>query len=345
MNRKQEGVLIVDDEESIRRLLRRKLSSKGYHCDEAFNAEQALDKLRNDAFSLVILDINMPGKSGIKLLPEIKSSYPDTAVVMATATTDTNIAIQCMKQGAYDYITKPLNLDGVAFSVDRALEKRRLELENKEYQQRLEEKVAEQAKKIRTTFLGAVTALAFALEAKDKHTSGHSVRVADISAAIAEEMGLSPDSIKKIKLAALVHDIGKIGTREVILNKPAALTDEEFDHIRKHSEIGEHILAPIAEDDEILKIVRNHHGWYDGTGYPDHTKGDQIPLGARILAVADAYEAMTSARPYRGATSDEAACIEIERGKGTQFDPDVADAFLRAKKQTIASITLSPSPW
>lgn len=327
----QESILTVDDEESIRRLLLQKLSSEGYQCKQAGNAEQALDKLRNNLIDLVILDIRMPGKSGIELLPEIKVSYPDTAVIMATATSDINVAIQCMKQGASDYLTKPFNLDEVILSVDRALEKRRLELEIKEYQQHLEEKVEEQAKKIRASFLSAITALAYALEAKDEYTSGHSLRVADISVAIAKEMGLPQESVDKIKLAALVHDIGKIGVREVVLNKPAGLTDEEFDHIRKHPEIGEHILAPIAEDKEILKIVRNHHGWYDGTGYPDQIKGDQILLGARILAVADAYEAMTSERPYRKAMSDEVACIEIERGKGTQFDPEVVDAFLRSR--------------
>ena len=329
MTEKQESILIVDDEAPIGKLLHSKLSSESYQCQEASNAEQALDKLRNNAIGLVILDIRMPGKSGTELLSNIKVSFPNTAVVMATATADIHVAIKCMRQGAYDYITKPFNLDDVVLSVNRALEKRKLELQIKEYQQRLEEKVAEQAKKIRASFLSAVTALAYALEAKDKYTSGHSLRVADISVAIAREMGLPQDNVEKIKLAALVHDIGKIGVREIVLNKPAALTDEEFQHIRKHPEIGEHILAPIAEDEEILKIVRNHHGRYDGTGYPDHLKDYQIPLGARILAVADAYEAMTSERPYRKAMSDEAARVEIERNRGTQFDPEIADTFLR----------------
>ncbi len=328
----QENILIVDDEESIRRLLLQKLSSEGYQCNEASNADQALEKLRNDAFSLVILDIRMPGKSGIKLLPEIKTGYPDTAVVMATATTDVNVAIQCMKQGAHDYITKPFNLEEVILSVDRALEKRRLELEIKEYRRHLEEKVEEQAKKIRASFLSAITALAYALEAKDKYTSGHSLMVANISVAIAKEIGLPQESVEKIKLAALVHDIGKIGVREAVLNKPSGLTDEEFDHIRKHPEIGEHILAPIADNEEILRFVRNHHERHDGTGYPDQLRDAQIPMGAKILAVSDAYEAMMSARPYRKAKSDKVASAEIKRCKGTQFDPEVVDAFLKNLK-------------
>ena len=331
MTEKLDRILVVDDEEAVRRLLNKRLSDEGYQCQEASNAEQALYILRNDTVSLVVLDIRMPGKSGIELLPEIKDSFQNIAVVMATATIDISVAVQCMKQGAYDYVTKPFDLDDVAISVGRALEKRMLELQIKEYQQHLEEKVAEQAKKIRASFLSAVTALAYALEAKDKYTSGHSLRVADISSAIAGKMGLPQDIIEKIKLAASVHDIGKIGIREIVLNKPADLTDEEFEHIRQHPEIGEHILAPIAEDEEILKIVRNHHGRYDGTGYPDRLQGHQIPLGARILAVADAYEAMTSERPYRKAMSDEAACTEIKRNRGSQFDPEVADIFLRNK--------------
>jgi len=329
MTKKQGEILIVDDEEAIRRLLYQKLSGEGYQCQEAGSADQALDELRGKPKALVILDIKMPGKSGVELLPELRASYPDTAVIMATAITDTSTAIQCMKEGAYDYITKPFNLDEVVLSVDRALEKRRLELENRDYQQHLEQKVEEQAKKIRAAFLNAITALAFALEAKDKYTSGHSQRVAEISVAVAKELGTPRDSIEKIKLAGLIHDIGKIGVRESVLNKPARLTDEEFQHIKSHPEIGERILSPVVEDEEILEIVRHHHERYDGSGYPNGVNGEQIPLGARILAVADTYDAMTSERPYREAMSDEAAYAEIERGRGTQFDPEVADVFIR----------------
>ncbi|MFH0769276.1 MAG: HD domain-containing phosphohydrolase [Chloroflexota bacterium] len=330
MTAKQESILIVDDEKAIRRLLYQKLSGEGYQCQEAGNAEQALDALKKEPVGLVLLDIKMPGKSGSELLPEIKAGFPDTAVVMATATTDTNIAIRCMKQGAYDYINKPFNLDDVLLSVERALEKRRLELENREYRKHLEDKVAEQAEKIRVSFLNALRALAYALEAKDGYTSGHSRRVADISASIARELGLPQESIDRIVLAALVHDIGKIGVRESVLNKPGRLTREEFQHVQKHPEVGERILSPIAGDEEILKFIRNHHGRFDGTGYPDGLKGEQIPLGARILAVADAYEAMTSERPYRKAMSEEAACFELECCKETQFDPEVVSAFFRS---------------
>jgi response regulator RpfG family c-di-GMP phosphodiesterase len=332
MTEKQETILIVDDEEAIRGLLQQKLSSEGYHCQQAGTADEALHKMRSNPPALVILDIKMPGKSGTELLPELKASYPDTAVIMATAVTDIDTAIQCMKQGAYDYITKPFNLDEVILGVDRALGKRRLELENRDYQQHLEQKVEEQAEKIRAAFLNAITALAYALEAKDKYTSGHSQRVAEISVTIAKELGMRKAEVERMRLAGSIHDIGKIGVRESILNKSTQLIDEEYQSIKYHCQIGERILAPVVDDEEILKMVRHHHERYDGTGYPDGLFEGQIPLGARILAVADAYEAMTSERPYRQAMSAEIARAEIERGKGIQFDPEVVDAFLSIKE-------------
>jgi putative two-component system response regulator len=337
MIEKQATILIVDDEETIRRLLEQKLSSQGYHCYKAGNADQALEKLRHQVIDLVILDIKMPGRSGVQVLPEIRASYPDTAVIMATAITDAGAAIQCMKQGAYDYVTKPFNLDEVALSIDRALERRRLELENRDYQQHLERKVAEQANKIRAAFLNAITALAHALEAKGRYTSGHSQRVAETSVAIAQELGIPHDAIERIRLAGLVHDIGKIGVREAILNKTASLADEESLHVKRHCEIGEHILNPVVDDKEILLMVRHHHERYDGHGYPDGLRGEQIPLGARILAIADAYDAMTSERPYRAALDTEVACLETEHHKGTQFDPQVADAFLRSRRSNVST--------
>ncbi|MDD5591338.1 MAG: response regulator [Dehalococcoidales bacterium] len=357
----KETILIVDDEEAIRKLLGRKLVSMGYWCREAGSAAQAIDELQAGAVALVLLDIKMPGKSGVQLLPEIRAVYPDTVVIMATAITDTNIAVHCMKHGAYDYVTKPFNLGGVALSVERALEQKRLEMENREYQQHLEERVSQQAEKIRRSFLNSITALAYALEAKDRYTSGHSERVADLSVAIATELGLPSEEIEKIRLAGLLHDIGKIGVKEPVLNKPDRLTDDEFQYVKSHCELGERILAPIVEDKDILFMVRHHHERYDGAGYPDGLPLTEMPppadiltviegfpemvheetgggvpswcRGASVLAVADSFDAMTSARSYRKAMSDEIACAEIERGRGIQFTPAVVDAFLRVKKK------------
>ncbi len=328
MLNQQETVLIVDDEAAIRRLLRRQLSREGYRCKEASTAEQALNMLESSPIELVILDIKMPGKSGIEVLPEIKARYPDKAVIMDTAATEIGVAIQCLKQGADDYICKPFNLDEVTLSVQRALHKRRLELELKDYHENLEQKVEEQAKKIRAAFVNAIAALANALEARDKYTSGHSLRVVETSSAIARNLGLPPGSVEKIRVAALVHDIGKIGVKEDVLHKPGKLTSEEYQHVQYHCEIGEHILSPVMEDNEILQMVRHHHERYDGNGYPDGLSGEQIPLGARILAVADTYDAMMSERPYRSAMARKEALGEIRRCTGTQFDPVVVTAFL-----------------
>ena len=336
MAAKLKRILIVDDEESVRRLLNSRLTSEGYRCLEAANASQALDELRRKKISLVMLDIKMPGKSGVELLPEIKSGYPDTSVIMITATADMQTAVQCMKQGAYDYVIKPFELDVITIGVGRALEQRRLILENKEYQQHLEEKVAEQANKIRSAFISAITSLVYALEAKDAYTSGHSQRVAELSAAIAKELHLSPDKIGKLKLAGLLHDIGKIGVQESVLNKPGRLTETEYEQVKRHPVIGEHILNPIVDVTEILEAVRNHHEHYNGKGYPDGLQKDEIPLDARILAISDAYEAMTSERPYRKSMSADAAHDEIARHKGTQFDPEIADIFNHVKRTDIA---------
>jgi len=332
MAEKQEVILIVDDEEIVRRVLSQKVEVAGYRWEQASTADAALAKIKSTPVQLVILDIKMPGDSGLELLAEIKAAYPDIAVIMATAVIDINTAIECLKQGAYDYITKPFNLDEVVLSIERALERRRLEQENRDYQLHLEQKVGEQAQKIRAAFLNAITALVYALEAKDKYTSGHSQRVADISVAIAAELGLSKPEIEQIRLAGLIHDIGKIGVREAVLNKPGKVNDEEYQHILSHSGIGAHILTPIVEDDTILKAVRHHHERYDGAGYPDGLSGEEIPLAARILAVADTYDAIISGRPYRAAQSIKTACDEIEHNRASQFDSKVVDAFLRIRK-------------
>ncbi len=334
---KRERILIVDDEAMVRRLLRQKLSREGYQCEEADSAEQALDRLRGNSTELVILDIKMPGKSGIELLPEIRAGYPDTAVMMATALTDANIAIQCMKQGAYDYISKPFNLGEVVLSVNGVLERRRLELEIREYQQYLEQKVGEQTKEIRKVFLGAIEALAFALEAKDKYTAGHSRRVTDIAVAIGRELGLSPDDIEDLRWGGLLHDVGKIAVDQLIQNKTGELTPEEYEYIMTHAHVGAGIVKPVVNG-KVVEMIEHHHDHYDGSGMNQVVIGEDIPLGARILAVADAFDAMTSDRPYRSAMSIEEALSEIMRCTGTQFDPVVAAAFF---KIPVAGIVLA----
>jgi putative nucleotidyltransferase with HDIG domain len=333
MPSQQETLLIVDDESTIRKLLRQKLSREGYQCEEANDAEQALNTLATTPIALVILDIKMPGKSGIELLPEIKSSYLDTEVIMATAVTDVNAAIECLKQGADDYICKPFNLEELSLAVQRALDKRHLQLEIREYQQYLEEKIEEQTGKIRKLFLGSIEALVSALEAKDKYTGGHSRRVTDISLALGKELGLSTQDIEDLRWGSLLHDVGKIAIDQLIQNKPGKLTPEEYEHVMTHARVGADIVRPIVNK-KIVDMIEHHHDHYDGDGLHQVIVGNDIPLGARIIAVADAFDAMISDRPYRPAMSITEAIDEIKSFAGIQFDPSVVAVFLK----TIGSV-------
>ncbi|HEY97701.1 MAG TPA: response regulator [Dehalococcoidia bacterium] len=322
-----EHILIVDDLASIRKIVYRKLVSEGYKCREVPDGDSALEAISEFEYDLVLLDVSMPGKSGIEVLREILAIYPDTSVIMVTSRDDAGTVIETMKMGACDYIIKPVNLSELPIRVRKALDRRKLVLENKEYRLHLEDKVKEQTEKIHEAFLNSITSLAFALEARDKYTSGHSQRVSKIALLICRRLGLKQSYTEKVTLAGLVHDIGKIGIKESILMKKEPLTDEEYSHIMAHSVIGEHILRPAINDEEILKIVRHHHERYNGTGYPDGLARQRIPLGARILAVADIYDAMTSDRPYRKAMKPNVAIDELKKQSRHMFDPVVVNAF------------------
>jgi putative nucleotidyltransferase with HDIG domain len=269
----------------------------------------------------------MPGKSGIELLPKIKSNSPDTSVIMATATNEISVAIQYLKQGADDYLCKPFNLDELSLTVERTLEKRHLQLEIREYQQYLEERIEEQTEQLRRLFLNAIEALVSALEAKDKYTGGHSRRVTDIALAIGKELGLSGQDLEALRWGSLLHDIGKIAVDPAIQNKPGKLTREEYEHIMTHVQLGAQIVRPLMNQ-KMAEMIEHHHDRYGGGGLHQEIMGDNIPLGARILAVADAFDAMISDRPYRSAMSITNIVEEIKRCAGTQFDPVVVAAFL-----------------
>ena len=333
-----EQILIVDALSSIRKVAFRRLTGAGYKCEEVADGEVALEVMSHREFALVLLDIAKPGKSGIEILSEIVRRYPDTAVITVTSRDDAETVIETMKMGACDCIIKPVSQKELPVRVRKALDRRRLMLENKEYRLHLEDKVKEQTEKIHNAFLNSITSLAFALEARDKYTSGHSQRVSKIAMLICQRLGLTREYTEKITLAGLVHDIGKIGIKESILMKKDRLSDEEFVHIKAHSVIGEHILRPAIADEKILEIVRHHHERYNGTGYPDRLAGKDIPQGARILAVADIYDAMTSDRPYRRALESRVAITELKEQSGIAFDPRVVDTFFRIASGTSAVV-------
>jgi putative two-component system response regulator len=334
--------LIVDDEPRLRQVLVHLMRNDGFTCLEAGNGEEALAQLEQQTVTLVMSDLRMPKMDGLELLRRIRGRWPDTAVVMITAVADVEVAVSCLAIGAMDYLTKPFHLEEVRARVAQALEKRRLVVENRGYQETLEEKVAVQARRLEELFLASVQSLAEALEVKDPYTRGHSVRVSHYSVMIARELGLDGDLLRHIELGGHVHDIGKIGVREDVLNKPGKLTDAEYEHIMTHPVVGWRILAPLLGETPVaLNIVRSHHERFDGRGVPDRLAGEQIPFEARIAAVADSFDAMTSDRPYRpDGMSIEASVAELVRCSGSQFDPKIVTAMVGAVES--GRITLVP---
>lgn len=323
-------ILAVDDEEAIRIVLKRMLENEGYSCDTAGSAAEAMEKLAARPYAVVLTDIMMPGMSGMEFLELVRKRDDEVAVIMLTALNDIDLSIRAMKAGAYDYITKPFRLNDVLVSVEKALQKRALILENRDYQRNLERKVREQTLQLQGSLVSTMEALARILEVRDPETREHSLRVTEYSVRTAEEMELAPEEIEIIRIASALHDIGKLGLREEVLNKEETLRRDEVEHIHRHPLIASTILDPIKELEEIIRLIRHHHENFDGSGYPDGLAGEEIPLGARIIAVADAFDAITSTRPYRDARSEKFAVGEIREQAGKQFDPRVVEYFLRA---------------
>jgi response regulator RpfG family c-di-GMP phosphodiesterase len=323
--------LVVDDEPRLRRVIVHLLEGEGFRCLEAGTGVEALRVMESDVAPLVISDLRMPEMDGVSLLRHLTDRWPDTAVIMVSAVADVEIAVKCLKLGALDYVSKPFNLDEVRARVDQALQRRQLKLELKSYQEQLETRVRAQANRIEELFLGGVQALAQALEAKDAYLRGHSLRVSEYATAIARNLGMDAGTIGTILLGGHLHDIGKIGVSEEVLHKAGRLTDAEYRHIMEHPVIGARILGPLLRDAPLaIAIVRSHHERMDGKGLPDGLKGDAIPPAVRIVSVADAFDAMTSERPYRPSLPVERALEELQTHRGIQWDAAAVDGFLAA---------------
>ncbi len=341
------AILVVDDEQAVRDVLSEGLQDSGYRCASASNGSDALELLKTDQYSLVLSDIDMPKMDGVKLLQAVKQLSADIEVVMITGVVDVEVAVRAIRMGASDYLTKPFNLDQVRITVERALEKRRLIQENREYQRNLEARVLERTaelvvkhreiaelfSKLQVSYETTLEALAAALDTRDTETQGHSVRVSEYTVFVADRMGVKEPQITEIRRGALLHDVGKIGIPDAILRKPGKLTAEEWKEMKRHPEIGHRILSGIKFLEHSLPIVIAHQERYDGSGYPMGLKGEEIPLGARVFAVVDTLDAMTSDRPYRKALSYEQARDEIVRNAGVQFDPRVVEVFLSIRPE------------
>ena len=321
--------LVVDDEPGVRRSLVRMLQAQGFVCFEAGSGVEALQVLEQiDEPPLIISDLRMPELDGLGFLKAAHDRYPDASVIMLSGMSETATAVDCLHLGASDFLLKPISMSELQARVVRALEKRALVLQNRFYQEHLERQVREQSQRIQELFLRGVQMLARALEAKDAYTSGHSIRVSRYAVATAARLGFDDPGLDGIRLGGELHDIGKIGTSEAVLHKPGTLTAEEFRQITEHPALGERMLSPLAHElPDVLGIVRSHHERLDGRGFPDGLRGEKIPIEARIVAVADSFDAMTTRRPYRESRSPDEAFTELRRVAGTQLDPEAVEAF------------------
>jgi putative two-component system response regulator len=324
--------LIVDDEPSVRRSLTRMLQAQGFNCFEAGSGQEGLKVLDHIGETpLIISDMRMPELDGMGFLEVVRRRFPDSSVIMLSGLSETTTAVDCLHLGAADFLLKPISLGELQARVVRALEKRALVLQNRFYQEHLERQVKEQAQRIQELFLQGIQMLARALEAKDAYTRGHSIRVSQYAVATAVELGFDGPGLDGIRLGGELHDIGKIGTREALLHKTGSLTPDEVRQISEHPALGERMLAPLAhESPDVLRIVRSHHERLDGAGFPDGLRGEKIPIEARIVAVADAFDAMTTKRPYRDSRPADVAVRELRRVAGTQLDPRAVEAFVAA---------------
>ncbi len=335
-SRRPARVLVVDDEAPVRSMIGATLQRQGYDVQLAVSGSQAVEMLVKGPYDLVLTDIVMQDGNGIALLERIHADQPQLPVVMVSAIHDISVAIDSMRRGAYDYLLKPFEREHLVATVQRALDHRQALQESHNYQQNLEQVVRARTEMLRQamedlehSYDVTLEALGDALDLKDSETEGHSKRVTAYTIALARAMGIPPVDIKIIARGAFLHDIGKMAIPDEILRKPGRLTAEEEQIMQDHCTRGYHILRKIPFLSEAAAIVYTHQEHYDGAGYPSRLRGNEIPIGARIFAVADAMDAITSDRPYRKARSFDEARQEILRCSGTQFDPNVVEVFLK----------------
>lgn len=335
-------ILIVDDEPSVCTLLIEGLSAVGFECQAANSGSEAISILEIERFDALICDLRMPGVSGLSVLEVARSQYPRMICLIATGVDDVRVSVEAMKLGADDYIVKPFRIETVALAVDRALQKKRVELELEAHRKQLEQMAKERTEQlqaavesiqqmydeIQRTSEETSKQLSAALAAKHDETEEHAQGVTRYAVEIAKALGCTPEQMNQISRGSYLHDIGKIGIPDTILNKPGELTPEEFAVMQTHSRKGYEMVCRIPFLKDAAEIVLSHHERFDGRGYPRGLTGDDIPLGARIVAVAEAFDVLVCDQPYRKALTFADAVAEIRRASGTQFDPKAVTAFL-----------------
>jgi putative nucleotidyltransferase with HDIG domain len=349
----QEKILVVDDEAPIRGVVAALLERGGYEAVTASGANEAIDLLSHDPnYSLVLSDIMMPGTDGLTLLDRISTDHPELPVIMFSAVRDIQVATNAFRRGAFDYLIKPFERLQLENVVARAAEHRRHLRQNIAYRQHLEEVISTRTSRLRAIMQDlersydiTIGAMGDALDLRDQETEGHSKRVTAYTIELARVFGVSSDDLRTIARGAFLHDIGKIATPDAILLKPGRLDETEMTVMREHCQRGYEMLRKIPFLCDAAEIVYTHQESFDGTGYPRGLKGAEIPLGARIFAIADTLDAMTSDRPYRKGTTFAAARTEILRCSGTQFDPAIVEVFLKVSDEEwmkIRSMTEQP---
>jgi putative two-component system response regulator len=340
-------VLVVDDEDTIRLVLAKFLRTRGFDVATAESGVAALEQLSAAKFDLMLCDVRMPGMSGVELVPNALEADPDLGIVMLSAVNDAPTATEAMAQGVLDYLTKPIELQALYEAVQRALHKRMLVREQHRVDRRIREEVADRTRELeeekshlRELTVRVVETLVNAMEAKDLYQRGRSARVAELAASVADYMQLSPEVVEDIRVAGRLHDLGNIAIRADVLNKPGALTPEEIDHVRDHVRIGVEILTPLRHIERAVSFIGDHHEHWNGGGYPNAKSGEDISIGGRILAAADAYDSLISKRAFRDPVSPDEALQLLRVKVGGQFDPTVFEA-LRAvvkKRRTLTFI-------
>jgi len=341
-----ERILVVDDEPNICRLLQRYLGRLGFEVETAGSVPEAIGVLGCNRFNLVLTDLRLPGPSGLDLLEEVRVRSPRTRMILMSAHADVYAAAAAIERGVDQLIVKPFELEDLRVRVADSLGRGRAEQEAVAEREVLESRLRQRDTESKIWVLRAAHALAAAVEAKDEYTAGHATRVTAYALTIAEAVG--DIDLVRFRLAGDLHDVGKIGIPDLVLNKPGRLTNEEFALVKKHPDTGAHILEPLIDDPMVVGVVRWHHERWDGRGYPDQLEGDQIPLPARVLAVADTLDAMTSDRAYRRGLPWDDVVAEIHHCSGSQFDPGIIEVFdgisgkLRAQYENFSRSSAAP---